>query len=134
MLGRAAARRSGIAATILSILLALLLPAVGPMTVQAQSVVPSVIALQGTVRGAQSSALLMRRGGNQWVWVEGPGRFNFVAVSESAAALVIYDSGRNVYHNIDLANRRSFVRIGAGAWAQHYSVVSAESPRRAILE
>jgi hypothetical protein len=134
MLVQAAACRAAIVAAILATVITFVLPAAKLSTAHGQSGAPSVISLQGTVQNAPTSALLMRQGGNQWVWIEGPGRFNFVAVSESAAALVIHDSGRNVYHNIDLANRRSFIRVGAGAWAEHYKVVSAESPRRATLE
>lgn len=85
------------------------------------------VVLQGVIGGRTITADVRRVAGSQWTWVENNVTFNFRALTESPAEIVIHDPSRDMYHHFNLQNRQTFWRIGtASAWNPHYTIVSVE--------
>lgn len=72
------------------------------------------------------TAELTRTDGNAWVWAENNGKAFMRSVSESPAAMVLYDSTRDIYHRLDFEARREFFRFGEKPWNKRYAIVKVE--------
>jgi hypothetical protein len=85
------------------------------------------ILLRGYIEGKPFTVELSRIAADEWSWTENDVKFRFRSTMESSYQIILYDSGRNIYHLLDLSSRLTFWRIGTSeAWKNHYEIVGME--------